>query len=100
MQVILGEIGEPALPAVIACLTNHDSQLRVGAATTFMFFNCDTRPAQAALMNALEDSNKLVRTRAAMALAKIKPNDTILSFFVQNLESTNRALALASMIGL
>src|SRR5258706_4243730 len=28
MPVILGEIGEPALPAVIACLTNHDSQLR------------------------------------------------------------------------
>jgi len=98
--IILGEIGEPALPAVIACLTNEDHLLRCGAATTFMFFTCDTKPAEAALLKVLGDSDQRVRHRAAMALARIKPNETVLRAFVQNLHSTNRALVMASMVGL
>src|SRR4028118_350071 len=64
----LGEIGEPAIPALMAALQDKNLLVRRSAAEALTQIG---RPAIPALVKALKDSDANVRSMAAYALASI-----------------------------
>ncbi len=65
----LGEIGDPAVEALVPFLKNPDGMIRWNAATALG--KTGSKRALPALIGALEDENGTVRENAALALGKI-----------------------------
>jgi HEAT repeat protein len=71
----LGQIGEPAIPALIQALQDKQPVHRANAAMALGFMQHAAAPATSALLAAVEDSNGNVRQAAALTLGRIGCKD-------------------------
>ena len=67
----LGQIGMPAVPALIEITTHHDARVRTSAAIALGFVGAKAEPAIPHLVPLLRDSDADVRRAATLALGNI-----------------------------
>jgi HEAT repeat protein len=70
----LARIGNDAVPALVAALSDHDAEVRAYACRALSVMGERASPAVPSLIERLSDSDENVRRSAARALGQIGPN--------------------------
>ena len=71
----LGQIGAPAIPALIEALADENKIHRANAALALAFMEKNAAPAEAALLQIINDRDENVRQAAALTLGRIGSTD-------------------------